>query len=161
MSGAASETQREALRLVVELVRGTRTLAEITGMTSKDAAELARRGEALADDGNLESARVIFEGLVACNPRDVGAQAALGTLYEKLGRRQLAMDCFDAALALDPHHPVARLGRGELRLRIGDRLGLEDLHVAASSDPTGRSVAGRRAAALLEVLRKVQSGELR
>jgi len=161
MSGEDREVAREALRLAVELARGTRTLAELTGMTASDAMALAQRGEALAGDGNLEAARVIFEGLVACNPRDAGAHAALGTIHEKLGSRQLALRSFDEALALAPGHPVARLARGELRLRIGDPSGLEDLHAAATSDPAGKTGAGRRAAALLEVLRKVQSGELR
>lgn len=161
MSGAVRVVAREALRLAVELARGTRTLAEVTGMTAQEAATLARRGEALAQDGNLEAARVIFEGLVACNPKDAGAHAALGTLYEKLGRRHLALDAFDAALALSPGHPVARLGRGELRLRIGDAGGLDDLHAAAASAPFGASGAAWRAATLLGVLQQVQSGELR
>src|SRR5690606_29170877 len=115
----------------------------------------------LARDGRLESARVIFEGLVACNPRDGGARAALGTVYEKLGQRHLALDAFDAALALAPEHPVALLSRGELRLRIGDARGLADLQAAATADPPGSSGAGRRARVLLGVLRRVQGGEAR
>lgn len=141
--------------LAVRLAMGTQTLAEVTGMTHEAALEIAREAEALARTGRLEEARVLFEGLVACNPKDAGAHAALGTLYEKLGRRQLAWDAFDRALALAPTHPVASLGRGELRLRVGDVGGVEDVQRAAQEDPAGRTSTGRRAAALLAVLTEV------
>lgn len=143
------------VQAAVDLALGRRTLAELTGLTAEQARQIAERGTGLAQAGRLEEARILFEGLVASNPRDDGAHAALGTLYEKLGRRDAALDSFDAALALCPEHPVARMGRGELRLRMGDLLGVEDVQRAALADPEGRTSAGRRAAGLLEVLREV------
>ena len=79
---------------------------------------------------------------MASNPRDDGAHAALGTLYEKLGRRDAALDSFDAALALCPEHPVARMGRGELRLRMGNLQGVEDVQRAALADAGGTHQRG-------------------
>lgn len=153
MTDAAMETELRAL--AVRLALGRETLAEVTGMTHEEALRIAREGEALARAGRLEEARVLFEGLVACNPRDAGGHAALGTIYEKLGRRQLAWDAFDRALALVPGHAVASLGRGELRLRVGDVRGVEDVRRAAEADPGGRTSTGRRAGALLAVLNEV------
>ena len=40
----------------------------------------------LATAGRLEEARIIFEGLVEGNPKDSASRAALGTVYQKLGR---------------------------------------------------------------------------
>lgn|SRR5690606_27749037 len=147
--------ERGMTTLAVGLALGQQTLAEVTGMTQEQALEIARKGEALARAGRLEEAKVLFEGLVACNPRDPGCHAALGTLHEKLGQRQLAWDAFDRALALEPTHPVAALGRGELRLRVGDVRGIEDIRRAADADPAGRTATGRRAGALLAVLNEV------
>ena len=144
------------MRAVVELALGRRTLAELTGLTQERAREIADRGTRLAQAGRLEEARILFEGLTASNPQDDGAHAALATIYEKLGRRDAALDSFDAALALCPEHPVALMGRGELRLRMGElEAGVQDVQRAALADPQGRTSAGRRAAGLLAVLREV------
>ena len=95
---------------------------------------------------------MLFEGLVEINPKDAAAHAALGTVYQKLGRLEEAMASYSAAIGLDSTQPVALSNRGELRLKQHDRGGIQDLVAAAQSDPSGITVAGRRARALISVV---------
>ena len=106
----------------------------------------------LAAAGRLEESRVIFEGLVAGNPKDTGAQAALGTVYQKLGRIEDTIAAYDAAIEQDGRNPVALSNRGELRLKAGDKEGLGDLMRAIEADQQGETAAARRAAALVKAI---------
>jgi len=133
-------------------LKGERTWAQVEGMTFAQAQKIAQIGCELAERGRLSDACVLFEGLVAGNPRDSSAQGALGTVYVRLGRLADAMECFDAAVQLWPDNLVALTHRGELRLRKGDRRGVEDLARAAQLDERGISAAGRRARRLLQAL---------
>jgi Flp pilus assembly protein TadD len=131
---------------------GEMTWAEVEGMTFEEAKAIAQVGCELAASGRLEEARGVFEGLVEGNPRDAAMRAALGTVYQKLGRVQDAMTEYSAALERDPKNPVALTNRGELRLRSGDRQGLNDLALAVEADPHGETHAGRRAKSLIRAI---------
>jgi len=128
------------------------TWAELEGMTQAEAESIATMGCELAAAGRLDDAKVLFEGLVAGNPKDPGTRAALGTVYQKLGRADEALAEYDAAIRLDPLHPVALAHRGELRLMRGDEGGCEDLTRAVKTDPAGTTAAGQRAMALTKAL---------
>jgi Flp pilus assembly protein TadD len=133
------------------------TWAEVEGMTAAQAHHIAKIGCDLAARGRLDDARIIFEGLVAGNPKDSSAQAALGTVYQRLQRRVDARACFDRALALFPDNVVALANRGELRLRGGDAGGVEDLARAIEVDSKGASAAARRARCLVTALAKARA----
>jgi Flp pilus assembly protein TadD len=90
--------------------------------------------------------------MVEINPKDAGAHAALGTVYQKLGRTEDALVAYGAALARDPTHPVALGNRGELLLRLGRREGFGDVAAAVAADPEGKTAAGRRAARLAKAI---------
>jgi Flp pilus assembly protein TadD len=132
--------------------RGEMTWAEVEGMTFEEAKAIAQVGCDLAAAGRLDDARVIFEGLVAGNPHDSGAHAALGTVYQKLGRTPDAITEYTAALESDPRNPVALANRGELRLKAGDRAGFQDLSKAVDADPYSETAAGRRAKGLVKAI---------
>ena len=126
------------------------TWAEVEGLTFERARSIARIGCDLAAAGRLEEARIIFNGLLAMNPKDSGAAAALGTVLHKLGRPDEARRAYDDALAADPKNPVALGNRGELRLALGDGKGLDDLIAAVRADPELKTAAARRARAVLK-----------
>ena len=150
---ALDEESRARVRRFLE---NELTWAEVEGMTAAQARQISRIGCELAAAGRLNDARIVFEGLVAGNPKDSSAQAALGTVYQRLQRKAEALDCFDQAIAACPANVVALAYRGELRLRGGDAAGLEDLARAVEVDRTGASAAGRRARTLLAVLAKTR-----
>jgi len=62
---------------------------------------------------------------------------------------------YTAAIGMDATQPVALANRGELRLRQNDRGGLEDLVAATRADPSGITIAARRAKALLGAMAQV------
>jgi Flp pilus assembly protein TadD len=141
--------EREKL---LAFARGEATWAEVEGITAGEAARIARTGVELAAAGRLREAALIFEAMVEMNPRDAGAHAALGTVYQKLERAEDAVRAYGTALALDPDHPVALGNRGELLLRMGRREGFGDVAAAVQSDPEGKTAAGRRAARLARAI---------
>jgi len=141
--------EREKL---LAFARGEATWAEVEGVTAAEAARIARTGVELAAAGRLREASLIFEAMVEMNPRDAGAHAALGTVYQKLERPEDALRAYGAALELDRVHPVALGNRGELLLRLGRREGFGDVAAAVQADPEGKTAAGRRAARLARAI---------
>jgi tetratricopeptide (TPR) repeat protein len=133
-------------------VRGEMTWAEVEGMTFQEAKAIAQVGCDLAAAGRCEEARILFEGLVEGNPKDTASRAALGTVYQKLGRLQDAIQEYSATLERDPRNPVALVNRGELYLRQGNRQGFTDIANAVEADPNGETSAGRRARALVKAI---------
>lgn len=131
---------------------GEMTWAEVEGMTWQEAKAIAQVGCDLAAAGRLEEARIIFEGLIEGNPKDSAIQAALGTVYQKLGRLDDALTAYDAAVELDPRNPVALYNRGELKLRSGNNAGFKDVADAVEADPHGETAAGRRARSLVKTI---------
>lgn len=130
------------------------TLAQLTGITAEQADVIANMGCDLANSGRFDDARVVFEGMVTLNPHDAAAQAALGTVYQKLGRTDDALAAYDACLKLDPKHPVALANRGELKVLARDASGWLDLAKALEADPQGTTVGSRRARAMIEAVAK-------
>ncbi len=135
-----------------DYARRQATWAEVEGMTWEEAKAIAQMGCELADAGQLNEAKVLFEGLVAGNPKDSASLAALGTVYQKLGRLEEAQAQYSAALTGDARNPVALAYRGELRLRAGDKRGCQDLVAAVAADPAGTTAAGRRAKRMVQAL---------
>src|SRR5262245_17916769 len=109
-------TQTETITKVKALAKGEVTLAELEGMTWEEAQGIAQVACDLAAAGQLDQARVLFEGLVAGNPKDSAIRSALGTVYQKLGREEEARAEYEAALQWDQGNPVALANRGEIRL---------------------------------------------
>src|SRR5687768_7394816 len=102
------DTMQQKLK---SFARGEMTWAEVEGMTWEEANAIAQVGCELADAGRLQEARVIFEGLVAGNPKDSGTRAALGTVYQKLGRIEDALAEYTGAIEADSTNPVALVNR--------------------------------------------------
>jgi tetratricopeptide (TPR) repeat protein len=158
-SGDVSWDSPELTRRLKAYARGELTWAEVEGMTFEQAQAIAQVGCELAALGRLEEARVLFEGLVEGNPKDASAQAALATVYQKLGRVEEALAAYTSALAQAPGHPVALAHRGELRLRLGDADGLTDLALAVDADPAAKTGAGKRAAALVKAMAQAAANQ--
>ena len=106
------------------------------GVSRQRAAELAVFGHKLFEDGRLDEARQVFEGLVAAGVEDAFAHTMLGTIYLAKKDPERALALFEAALAIDPNDLAARVYRGEIRLAKGHpKLALEDLRRVAIKGP--------------------------
>lgn len=152
---------KEDVRRLKRFAAGGLTWAEVEGISAAEALQVARAGCALAAAGRLEEALLLFEGLVECNPHDSASRAALGTVYQRLGRVADALVQYDAALVKDPLNPTALANRGELHLRQGHRQGIADLALAAKVDPHGETPGGRRAKAWLQALERAAAQKVR
>ena len=108
------------------------TLAEAVGLSQTQAQLLISKAFDLVDVGDLEGAESIFNGLLVLNPFDAAVHAALGAVLHEQGNLGAAEAAYDEAIRLDEASALARVNRGELRLRKGDQTGLRDLEVAAA-----------------------------
>ncbi len=102
--------------------------------TPERVAEVSLFGHRLFEEGRLDEARGVFEGLVSLGVEEAFPHTMLGTVYLALGDQTRALALFEAALALDPADLAARVYRGEIRLNRGRfRLAVEDLRRAVNS----------------------------
>jgi Flp pilus assembly protein TadD len=108
------------------------TLASDIGFTQSQAQLLISKAFDLVDAGDLEGAESIFNGLLVLNPFDAAVHAALGSVLHEQGNVGAAEAAYDEAIRLDAASALARVNRGELRLRRGDRSGVRDLELAAA-----------------------------
>jgi len=86
-------------------------------------AYLVDRGRILAEGGDHAGALSDLERALALDPNDDDAVAFRASALRHLGRRDEAMEVINQALTLNPANPSARLERGILRLKAGDRDG--------------------------------------
>lgn len=115
-----------------------------------DLADLSLFGHSLLEQGRVEEARVVFEGIVAREPPEAFPYAMLGAVYLAQGDDARAIALFEAALHVDPRDPASRVHRAELRLRRGDRTGAhKDLSAVVAADPDAREPMTARARELL------------
>ncbi len=138
---------------VVKFLKGEKTWAEVEGITAMQANEYKRAGYGYMEQGDFERAGRMFECLITINPQDVDSYAFRGVVHQAQEQNDLAIRSYDAALAIDSRHVLALANRGELRMQLGDQLGITDLQRAAELDPMGRTVAGKRAAGLVRALK--------
>jgi Flp pilus assembly protein TadD len=108
------------------------TLAQDCGITRDQAVALISKAFDLVDAGELDAAESIFNGLLVLNPFDAAVHAALGSVLHEQGNVGAAEAAYDEAIRLDGASTLARVNRGELRLRRGDRTGVRDLELAAA-----------------------------
>ncbi len=118
------------LPAALEAARAARTQAPDFG------AAWAREAELLFGEGRLTTARGSLDRALELSPALPSALALRGYLLAGLNRIREAREAFDTALAAHSGFANAWLGRGLVRIRLGDRAGgLEDLLTAAALEP--------------------------
>lgn len=123
-------------RKLEKLLRGDRRALE--GLDTAGLGEIAVLGHRLYEEGRLNEARVVFEGLVALDPPEAFPYTVLGAIFLAQQDLHRALALFEAALELDEGDVAALVYRGEIRLRLGQRSrGLRDLERALEIDPDG------------------------
>ena len=72
-------------------------------------------GEMLALDGNADEAVTLLTQAAQNDPKNAQYAGDLGQVYEKQGKKDLALTSYQKALALDPHLPEALQGAARLK----------------------------------------------
>src|SRR5580658_5891265 len=108
------------------------------------------------EQDRLDEAVTLYRGLLAADPAHVQALVNLGQALQRLGRPDLAVEPFDAALVLAPDLPAVQWNAGLCRLLLGDfargwagfgwrwRAGAVPPHGLPGPEWLGEPLAGRR-----------------
>jgi tetratricopeptide (TPR) repeat protein len=102
-----------------ELARRAAQLGETYGAAAERAQAAYRRGVALAEQRRWDEARDALAQALAAAPEHVDAELLLGWVELELGAPAAALTHFERVLARNPASPAARMGRGIVRLRMG------------------------------------------
>jgi tetratricopeptide (TPR) repeat protein len=136
-------------RLIGQWAKGQVTLKDMLGLTEDELYAIANQGYFLFLQGKTESARVIFEGLVAVNPRNPYYYRALGAIYWRLGEPQKAIKQFTYAIRVGPKDVSSYVNRAEVYVSLKQ--------FAPARDDLGAAmrVAGRDDGALVRKARAI------
>ena len=125
------------------------SLAEQIGLTDQEFNAMGEIGAIYYQQGELEKARTIFEGLVELNPRSAAAHAALGALYTRIGEDDRALEHLNRAIDLDPQMIAPYVNRAEVMIKRGQaEQAVADIRRAVELDPEEKDAAANRGRAL-------------
>jgi tetratricopeptide (TPR) repeat protein len=119
------------IELEQEWLKGRSSLGAAAKWTADEIRLVAEIGYALADQGRIEEAISLFEGLAVLAPATAYFQSALGALYLRENKPDKALKHLNIALSLDSKDIFSLVNRGEAYLRLGKRdIAIKDLKSA-------------------------------
>ena len=108
--------QNRLQRLAKQWSQGKVSLKQIVGLSEEEMYALSSLGYMLFLQGKSQEARVIFEGLVAVDPRNPYYYRALGTIYWRLKDNQKALKQFTYAIRVAPRDISSYVNRAEVHV---------------------------------------------
>lgn len=142
--------------------KGERTLQEIKGYSADELYAISTHGYTLFLNGKIKDAQVIFEGLVAVDPRNDYYYRALGVVYHRQGDAERALRQFNHAITVSPKAPAAYVNRAEVHISRRDtERAVADLEKAIRVGRDPLSPIVRKAVALRTLLRRRPPRQLR
>jgi tetratricopeptide (TPR) repeat protein len=137
---------------VEKFIIGEATLGQLYGITKQEAYSVAELAYTMMEQGRLKDAQIVFEGLTASNPYDAYFHLILGSIYQKQGAVEGAIEEYSIAIGLDAKSIEAYVNRGELLIQTGNfDQAAKDFKSAIDLDPNGKNKAVNRARALASV----------
>jgi Flp pilus assembly protein TadD len=126
------------------------TVREELNISPEEFLEMGRIGALYYEQGNLEKAETIFEGLVELDPLSADAHSALGALYTQTGRDDEALVHLNKSAELNPDQIAPYVNRAEIRIRQ-QRMeeAVADLKQAIELDPAEKDPGANRARAIV------------
>ena len=110
----AQQWQSRLQNLVTQWSQGKTSLKSIMGLSEEEMHAVASQAYFLFLQGKVEAARVIFEGLVAIDPRNAYYYRALGTIYWRLKDPIKALKQLTYAIRVSPTDVSAYINRAEI-----------------------------------------------
>jgi len=108
------QLQQRLQKLVSQWSQGRVSLKQIVGLSEEELFAIASQGYFMFLQGKTEPARVIFEGLVAIDPRNAYYYRALGAIYWRLKEGQKALKQFTYAIRVAPREVSSYVNRAEI-----------------------------------------------
>lgn len=112
------QLQSRLQRLVDQWLQGKTSLKQIVGLSDEELYAFASQGYYFFLQGKIEAARVIFEGLVAADPRNNYYYRALGAIYWRLKEAQKAIKQFTYAIRVAPNDMTSYVNRAEVYVSL-------------------------------------------
>ena len=128
---------------------GRGSLRERLGVSEQEFRAMGQMGAMYYQQGVLDKAQAIFEGLVEIDPTSAAAHSALGALLTRTERFDDAMCHLDRAVELDPGQIAPYVNRAEIFIKQGRaEEAVENLKQAIALDPREKDPAANRARAM-------------
>ncbi len=152
---------------IAGFLTGDLTLAQLEGLGAEDLYGIADMGYDLLEEGRLEEALSIFEGLNVYNPFDPYFHSVLGSIYQRLDRADDALRHYESAVELYAEDINSWTNAGEIMLGLSAKAQedgdpekareyfKEAIHALTRSielDPEGKNASSLRARALVAVV---------
>lgn len=135
--------------------KGESSLMELKGYAPEELYAIAQHAYTLFLNGKVRDARVVFEGLIAIDPRNDYYYRALGVVYHRLGDAEGAIRQFGHALIVNPRSAAAYVNRAEVHIARRDtEAALADLDAALRTQRDLGQPIPRKAVALRALLRR-------
>jgi tetratricopeptide (TPR) repeat protein len=107
------------VELEQEWLKGRSSLGAAAKWTAEEIRLVSELGYSLAEQGRIDEAIALFEGLSALAPATAYFQAALGSLYLRDNQPEKALKHLQSAVTFDAKDLFSLVNRGEALLRIG------------------------------------------
>lgn len=151
----AKELEVAPGRAVRRWAKGEATLQELKSYTDEELYCIAQSGYTLFLNGKVKDAQVVFEGLIAIDPRNDYYYRALGVVYHRQGDAEGAIRQFTHAVTVDPKSAAAYVNRAEVHISRRDLpQALSDLEAAVGASGDLSHPIARKALALRKLLRR-------
>jgi Tfp pilus assembly protein PilF len=112
-------------------------------------------GHNFFQQGRLQEASKIFEGLAVIDTHNPYIHGILGSIYQKQKKYDLALVRYDTALELYPDDIPVLVNRGEIHLTLGNfQQAAQDLKRAIDLDPSKKDSASNRARLLVAIVKE-------
>lgn len=149
-----AELERAPAAAVHRWAEGQATLRELKGYSPEELHCISQLGYTLFLNGKIRDARIIFEGLVAVDPRNEYYYRALGVVYHREGDAERALRQFGHAITVSGRRSAAAyVNRAEVHIARRDHeRALEDLDSAIRVAADPRDPLYRKARALRRLL---------
>jgi len=133
-------------------------MAELLDLKKEQIAAIMMIGYRLYEQGRLKEAAKIFEGLAVLDQRNAYVNGILGSIYQKQGQHEPALERYNRALALFSYDTNALTNRGEILLKLGRfQEAAEDFKQAFQLDPERKDPAANRAWFLVNIVREAMT----
>lgn len=110
-------TAEDIEEAVKAFILGDITLAQLEGISAEEIYAVADMGYDLFEEGKIEEAKKIFEGLYTYNPMDAYFRTVLGSIYQRQSNFAEAAGHYAAAVELYPEDVTAWTNLGETQLQ--------------------------------------------
>ena len=129
---------------------------ESLGITEEEIMEMGRVGAVFYEQGNIENALQIFEGLVELQPDNGNAHAALGAVLTLRKDDQKATRHLEKAIELEPNQIAPYVNLGEVYVRQQKlEQALMVMKKAIELDPDENDYGANRARSMIMGIYKV------